>query len=177
MMHAWKIPEVSSLVLGNPFLGKDAGRAQAQYAHYLKRLREKKFWLKCFSGKYRLSSYFPASKKQKIESNASENRPSQKSDESQDSKHFREKMLEGLQNFEGNIFFIISGKSLESQQFRLFVKNTKPWATVVNKAGNRIELLPEADQGFSTSQARADVIKLISNWLKGISNYSPIRAE
>ena len=165
MINAWRFPEVSSLILGNPFVRSKALAEQVRKQHYLNRLRQGEFWRKLFTGKYRLSGYareFCNAFVGRITNRFRSTRPGNGQGEDIP---FQDKMFQGMQNFAGPCLFLISGRSLDSREFGILVKNSTEWQSLFYRDGNKHLFLPEADQTFSTRASRETIISAASEWV------------
>lgn len=60
MIHGWKIPEVVSMVLGNPWVTTTETQSIVMRKHYLGRLGEWSFWRKLLRFEYNLLDYAAA---------------------------------------------------------------------------------------------------------------------
>jgi exosortase A-associated hydrolase 1 len=172
MIHGWKIPEVVSLVLGNPWVTTHEIHSAVMKKHYLSRLREWSFWRKLLRFQFNLFDYAVAGFNKALSrvgnlrkttdqhgsaSNADEARP------------FVDKMLDGLRRFEGPVLFLVSGQSVASREFDELLNVDPDWSAVyTEKSCNRMDF-PEADQTFSDEQSREGVSRAISDWLQKLS--------
>lgn len=168
MIHGWKIPDVVSLVLGNPWVTTTETQAAVMKQHYLSRLRERSFWRKLLKFEYNIVDYVVAGCKKITARLAALLQPlSQKdlAEEASESENFVARMLDGLHRFEGPVLFLMSGQSLLSKEFDELLSIDRAWGdTYRSKACKRIDL-PQADQTFSDSHSRESVNRAISEWL------------
>lgn len=160
MMHAWKFPEISSMILGNPFIDSNEAKQAVQHAHYRKRLFEKTFWVKFLKGGFSLRyiTDLLAGFLRKEEKHLSDKPARQQ-------KSMDQKMLEGFKRFQGSALFLMSGLSLTSKQFDALVAKNKDWRVAVDRVENRRLDLPNADQAFSSEDSRARIIEAAIDWM------------
>jgi exosortase A-associated hydrolase 1 len=172
MIHGWKIPEVVSLVLGNPWVTTHEIHSAVMKKHYLSRLQDGSFWRKLFRFQYNLFDYAVAGFK-KLVSRAGNLR--KRTDQQGSAGHaddagpFVDRMLDGLRRFEGPVLFLVSGQSVASREFDELLNVDPDWSAVyTEKSCNRMDF-PEADQTFSDEQSREAVSRAISDWLQKLS--------
>lgn len=171
MIHGWKIPEVVSMVLGNPWVTTHEIHSAAMKKHYLSRLGEWSFWRKVLRFEYNLAAYALAGFR-KITARLGTltdilRRPSKGA--SVDSGNFVDRMLEGLTRFKGSVLFLISGQSVASREFDELVNQNSEWKAVCSRPGCRRLDFPEADQTFSDKRSRDSVNQAIVDWLRELS--------
>jgi len=77
-----------------------------------------------------------------------------------------ERMLDGLRRFDGPVLFIMSGQSMISQEFDQLVRTDKAWAAAYDKPDHQRIDLPEADQTFSSVDARERVNRALLDWVR-----------
>jgi len=172
MIHACKLPEVVSVVVGNPFVSSEVTQAAVTRRHYFKRLGEWSFWRKVLSFEYDFGAYF-ASGLSKLGFNktpAAEALPvSSKTPPIKRSKHFIDKMLYGLEQFNGSVLFLMSGQSLVSKEFDELVARAPAWEKAYGRRGNKRVDLPDADQAFSSQDSKAKVNEAILQWVEELA--------
>ena len=164
MIHGPDHPAVTGMILGNPYVHTEATAAKAVVKHYyLRRIRQKAFWMKLFR--------FQLNPLKVIGSLAAMLRRSRaKPTKSLDSDGrvdvpFPDQMLAGMQGYHGRILLLMSGRSIVSREFDELVKASGDWKQALGKLDvTRIDF-PEADQAFSTVEARHEQIERSSNWL------------
>jgi exosortase A-associated hydrolase 1 len=169
MINAWKFPEVCSLIMGNPFVRSKALEAQVKKQHYLSRLREKEFWQKLLGGQYRIGDYmgeFAGALAGRLRRCF---KKSAMADTQSPEIPFQERMLTGMQKFTAPCLFLISGRSLDSREFGILVKSSKEWDAIFNRTGNEHRFLPDADQTFSTRDARQKIIAAAREWIEKVA--------
>ena len=172
LLNAWKFPEVGGAILANPFVTSNQTQKILQRKHYCKRLMQLSFWKKLFSFQYKPLDYLKSlmTKKAGQKSQASEG---QANDDSLDivkpDAAFVDRMLQGFENFQGSVLFLMSGFSPTRREFDEFVRSYRPWAKVYKRASNQRVDLPDADQTFSTSSAQKTINSAAAKWIKALS--------
>lgn len=168
MIHGWKIPEVASLVLGNPWVTTTETQSIVMRKHYLGRLVERSFWRKVLRMEYNWLEYaasaWQAVKRRSV--GAANHHPSGASN--QPSGHggsYVGRMLEGLRQFKGPVLFLMSGQSLLSREFDELVNGDPKWQNAYGRSTNQRIDFPDADQTFSDHESRQGVNRALRDWL------------
>lgn len=170
MIHGWKLPEVTGLVLGNPYAHSEEAGERAMVKHYfVQRLREPAFWKKVFSlrfnplpalatvGRVAMRRLSPAPAVQADSGDTLDRQP------------FQVRMRVGMERFSGHLLLLMSGRSLESREFDEVVASDPRWKQALDSCASLTRHdLPEADQAFSTIAARDEVIELAARWLASL---------
>jgi exosortase A-associated hydrolase 1 len=172
MIHAARIPEVASIMVGNPFVSSSTTQAAVVRQHYLNRLGEWSFWRKVFSLEYNVLDYAKeamARLKAKL-TGVADSAGTQESSSGSASKtgSFIDRMLSGATRFKGPMLFVMSGQSLVSKEFDELLTRSPAWKEVYQRPGNRRVDLPDADQAFSSQDDRERVNEAIFDWLRGL---------
>jgi exosortase A-associated hydrolase 1 len=172
MIHGWKVAGVESLILGNPWVSTQDIRAAVHRKHYTKRLGEAHFWRKLIHFEYNLIDYAVAgiqkatSRIARLVSPRESSHSAAVEDTVGDTAGSpNDRMLAGLRQFEGPVLFLMSGRSLISNEFDELINGDPGWHAVYSRpACKRIDL-PDADQTFSDGDSRARVNQVILNWV------------
>ena len=169
MIHACDIPGVASMVLGNPWVTTEQTQSAVRRQHYLTRLSEWSFWRKLLRFEYDIASYVRAALGRA--GGGSRHAPQQDAgtDGAGSPGSWIERMLDGLQRFEGPVLFLMSGQSLVSREFDELVSRDKAWAQAYSRPANERIDLPDADQTFSTGDSRERVNEALLDWVKRLA--------
>lgn len=171
MIHGWKVPEVVSMVLGNPWVTTMETQSIVMRKHYLSRLREWSFWKKLLRMDYNLFEYISSAWK-RIKSRLGEMSnvptPSTSTTPSGRTGNYVERMLDGLRQFRGPVLFLMSGQSLLSREFDELVNADPKWQAVYRRSSYQRIDFPGADQTFSDSDSRKGVNRAICDWLHAL---------
>jgi len=172
MIHGWTIPEVTSMVLGNPWVTTPESHSAMLKKHYLGRLREKSFWLKLVRFEYNLVEYGRAGTRKVLAKmgmvpkeahfTGAKSRPGEE-------RYFVNRMLEGLRNFGGPVLFLMSGQSMWSNEFDELISEDSDWRTVYSRDTCKRMDFPDADQTFSDELSRASAENAIADWVAALS--------
>ena len=162
LIHGAKFPEVASMIAGNPFVGSQKTKQAVQRQHYAQRLRDPAFWKKLFSGGFNFLEYARGLFKS-ILRHLKPEKPKTGQNASTE-----ELMLHGLQAFNGTLLLLMSGQSLTSREFDVLVNNSPPWQKQLERISSQRINIPDADQAFSTQQARHQIIKAACEWMNSL---------
>jgi exosortase A-associated hydrolase 1 len=169
MIHACNVPSVVSMMVGNPFVSSSVTQAAVARQHYLKRLGEWSFWRKLLRFEYDFIAYgsaVAAKVKKKLTPVAVQRVASQPSSVAAT---FIDRMLSGLQKFNGPVLILMSGQSLVSKEFDELLARSPAWKAACGRAGyERIEL-PDADQAFSSQDAKERVNEAVFRWINELA--------
>lgn len=172
MIHGWKVTGVESLILGNPWVSTQEIRSAVLRKHYVKRLGEAHFWRKLIRFEYNLIDYAVAGIRKATTRVARLMSPREPSHiptvggtigETAGSP--TDRMLAGLRQFEGPVLFLMSGRSLVSNEFDELINSDPRWHAVYSRPSCKRLDLPDADQTFSDGDSRARVNEVILNWV------------
>jgi len=163
LIHAWRHPIVTGMILGNPYAHTNATEAVVTRKYYLQRLRDKAFWTKLLTLQHNpLKMACSAWGSLRGVSRHKAHAPHQ------GGIPFTDRMLAGLKQFRGHILLLMSGQSLTSQEFDVLMGTSTAWHTAVQSAKmNRVDIA-EADQAFSSIDARQQMIIATRNWLNDL---------
>lgn len=170
MIHGWKIPQIHSMVLANPWVYTPKIEAAVRKQHYLARLREASFWRKVFRFEYDLGAYVRSALNKiggRLRSLFASGSSSAGSTE--DSGTFVDRMLAGLKRFEGPVLFLLSGQSIVSKEFDELLATEEGWQEVYERQGNERVDLQDADQTFSTQADRLAANQVILDWVTSLN--------
>jgi exosortase A-associated hydrolase 1 len=168
MIHGWKIPDAVSLVVGNPWVYSHEVQATVRRQHYLSRLGDWSFWRKVLRFEYNFVEYALAALKKVSARMGRHIRRDEAgtSTEASTAGSFVDRMLDGLERFEGPVLFLMSGQSMLTREFDELVDSDARWRAVYNRPGYQRVDFPDADQTFSTREARGQVYQALHAWLR-----------
>ncbi len=162
MIHAHRFPEVTGLILSNPYAHSDATQAVVVRKHYLRRLRDREFWARVLKLRFNPLPYLRAGLERGLKSLVPR-RPN--ADRDAAARPFTERMLHGFQSFRGRTLLVMSGQSLTSEEFDVLVAASPDWRRACEAAAPERVDLACADQAFSTIEARKALIEATRRWL------------
>ncbi len=169
LINAWRLPAVTGLVLGNPWVHSAETSDGVAVQHYGQRLRDKDFWLKLLRLQY---NPLPALATL-IRRAASKLMPRTSDGVTQtvaaDDVHadFVDRMRHGMAAFRGEVLMLMSGRSLLSREFDQLVAERSAWQQAMAAPRRLVRrVLPDADQAFSTLEARREVTGLTLRWMQ-----------
>jgi exosortase A-associated hydrolase 1 len=168
MIHGCKVAGVESLILGNPWVSTDEIRSAVLRKHYVRRLGDVHFWRKLIRFEYNLVDYALAGLRKvtaRITRFLSPRTSSDVAGELEGGGRATDSMLAGLRQFKGPVLFLMSGRSLVTNEFDELISGDPAWQSVYNgPAIKRIDL-PNADQTFSDGDSRERVNQAILDWV------------
>lgn len=171
MIHGWKVPDVCSMVLGNPWVTTTQTQSIVMRKHYLGRLAEWSFWRKMLRMEYKFSDYF-ASAWRRVRhwiARRLTNSTSRSTMSAGATGNYVERMRDGLYRFRGPVLFLMSGQSLLSREFDELVNTDPQWQAVYHRSAYQRIDFPVADQTFSDVESREGVNRAICAWLVALS--------
>ena len=168
LFYAHQDRRISQLLLLNPWVRTEAGQAKAYLRHYyLQRVIDREFWAKLLSGRFdfraslgSILSFIKTSRQGNVVERAEmdSHRPTPPLP-------LPERMLEGLNRFEGRARIIISGDDLTAAEFMDLVKSSKGWRKALKKRQTDFKHLEGANHTFSTQQWRDQVAEWSLEWI------------
>lgn len=175
LFYAHNDKRVTGLVLLNPWVRTNQGAAKTYLRHYyVKRIFDSELWKKILSGKFDyfqtfrslyqfLSTIFA---KEKQLSSAPH---SQYSDENPSSYiSLPERMLNGLNFFDGKVLLVTSGNDLTAKEFLDLVRSSKKWQEILGSPRIKQFNILNADHTFSRNQWRDQVFERTYDWIKSL---------
>lgn len=153
------------LILANPWVRTEAGEARALVKHYYgRRLLQRSFWRKVLSGELGarqsaqdlLRSWFLA-------------RRNPATGDPRRSRHFLDRMQEGLMGFAGPVMLLVSERDLTAGEFQDLCRSEPAWSVAVSRENVRVAVQLGADHTFSSSVALNTATSTAIEWLAGLS--------
>lgn len=164
LIYAHTDKRVSALILLNPWVRTDQGEARAYLRYYyVQRLFQKSFWIKFLSGRFD----FRRSLRELSAVRRAARRPSDKSWGNAAARRgdFVDRMLQGLNHFQGPILLLLSGRDLTAKQFVDLCREDRSWETATRRPGISIKEMPTADHTMSTRGDLWAACDLSCDWL------------
>ena len=164
LFYAHKDSRVRGIVMLNPWVRTEEGKARAIVKHYyLNRLTERSFWNKVFTLKFdalgSIRSVIQMISKARGRSGLSH---------ATDRRPLPERMLEGLTRFNGRIMMVMSGRDLVPKEFDDLVAREPAWIEQLAAHQTERYELPLADHTFSSGEWREQVATWGIDWLRGL---------
>jgi exosortase A-associated hydrolase 1 len=173
LINGWKFPQVTGLLLGNPFVHSEETGDQVAMTHYRRRLRDKDFWLKLLRGGYNplpaVNTLLRANLKKARRLMGPRPGPAAPPAPAHDNPAlpFQERMRLGLLRFKGEVLVLVSGRSLVSQEFDQLIVQSSPWQQALAAPSRLVRVdLPDADQTYSTFASQQQVMDLVLQWMR-----------
>ena len=160
MMYAATDSRVSGLVLVNPWVRTESSIARTYLKHYyLSRLFDWHSWGRLLRGNIvQAAQSFSQMLLKGIVSGRSNSPDSEVP--------YTQRMLRGLQSFEGQVLLILSGQDYTASEFKDTVADSKAWSEVLERKFIAQRELPEANHTFATRAWRDQVADWTMEWLE-----------
>ncbi|MCB1996416.1 MAG: hydrolase 1, exosortase A system-associated [Burkholderiaceae bacterium] len=171
LINGWKFPQVTGLLLGNPWVHSEETGDQVAVAHYRQRLRDKDFWLKLLRGGYNplpavatVARNLWARTRRALRGPGDTSASARMQDDP--SLPFQQRMCLGLSRFKGDVLMLMSGRSLVSKEFDQLVVQSPAWQQALAAPAQVVRVdLPNADQAYSNIASQREVIDLVTRWM------------
>lgn len=172
LFYAHQDRRVSQLLLLNPWVRTEAGQAKAYLRHYyLQRVMEREFWQKLLSGRFdfraSLSAISGFIRTSRQTSGIGAESGAVTSSGQSTSSPLPERMLEGLNRFEGSVCIVISGDDLTAAEFMDLTRSSKGWRKALQKRCVDFKSLEGANHTFSSRQWRDQVAQWSFECIQG----------
>lgn len=159
LFRAARDPRVAGLVLANPWVRTPASEAQAYIKHYYwRRLGERAFWRKLFSGGLQLRA--------SLNSLLGFWRQRQTAAAPSPGASLPERMAAAWRAFPGAILLLLSGEDLTAREFLDVARAHPAWTGLLDQDRVARAELPEANHTFSSAAWRDQVAELTIGWLE-----------
>lgn len=169
LLNAAAIPEVRGAIVANPFVSSELTQKTLQRKHYLKRFLEKSFWKKVVTLQYNPLDYLRPRPGKAVSRGSSASEAQVATQAPQKPKAggaFADRMLTGVQEFDGQLLFLMSGHSPTRREFDEFLARFPVWRKACSGPLHQRVDLPDADQTFSTRESRQAVNSAALDWMK-----------
>lgn len=152
-------PRVAGLVLLNPWVRSAATLAQTHVKHYyVRRLREREFWLKLLRGGVGLKALRTLAGNLRLARSTSADQT--------DTRSFQQRMATAAEVFTGQLLLMISEDDYTAREFLGHVHTSSSWQAVLARPTSRRVDLPGADHTLSTPRHLDLAHSAIVQWLK-----------
>lgn len=155
--HAWSDPRITGLVLANPWVRTDQGRARATLRHYyLERVRDAAFWRKLASGGFGLRRAMDSFRQlaQAARQPMAQIEP------------LPERLYQALERFRGQVLIILSGADLGAREFMALPRRHVHWRELLALPRVRQAVIPHANHTFARQVWRDEVAAICTKWIK-----------
>lgn len=165
LMHAPSDPRVCGFVLVNPWVRSSTGEARAYVKHYYgKRLLQRSFWAKVFSGESKPLKAFAAFIS---DLRTAYSRRARRSSDPATS--FVERMRIGLQQSALPVLVAMSERDLTAREFDDLVNSDESWRRALSHRGVQIVRLAGADHTFSERATLDAATACFGEWLRSVA--------
>lgn len=149
---------VSGLCLANPWVRATESHARTTLRHYYaRRILQPEFWRKLLRGEVAAGAI------RELGIHVRNARPQAPSGAS---RPFQERMLRGLERFDGQVLLLLSGEDLTCREFVDRTQAVPRWRSALGRPSITRSELPDADHTFSSRQDRVNVESMTIRWLE-----------
>lgn len=174
LFYAYRDKRVKGVVLLNPWVRTEAGEAKAILRfYYLNRLMQPSFWRKVFSLRFNPLASMGSAARLVLQSRASvatasTQPPATESTEEPIARHLAlpERLLLGLQRFNGPVMLVLSGRDLIAREFDTVAKASPAWQHELQRKPVTRHDLPDGDHTFSSELQRSQVVRWGLDWIR-----------
>lgn len=164
--HAQGDSRIVGVVLLNPWVRSESGLARAQLKHYyLARLMQPDFLRKVLSGRFNPMASGRALLDNIIRAFDSAG-PGPRASEEAATNSLAERLAVQLQNFNGSILVILSGRDLTAKEFDAAARGSSRWRKLYSNSRVTRRQFPAADHTFSRRLWRDQVADWTYEWIK-----------
>ena len=164
MMFAYRHPQVTGMILLNPWVHDGDYPPQVKLTHlYRPLLSRKQKWRRLLFGRIDLIPAFKELGKDVLSLLKgflphSLNKSNRKS--------FVFDMFEGLVQFQHDILIVLSEKDLTASEFQILIASEQGWRTAISRPGIILNTILAADHTFSAAAAQEEVSRMTIDWVK-----------
>jgi len=169
MISGWKHPQITGLVLGNPWVHTQETGDLVAVKHFRQRLGDADFWRKVLRLQYNpfpaLVTLVRAAWQRVVRQRGMLDAEGAIA---ADNPHlpFRQRMRLGLSRFRGDVLLLMSGRSLVSKEFDELITSDIAWQDAMRSPRHLVRFdIADADQAFSTGLARMALNRAIECWM------------
>jgi len=163
VLHGTTDHRVAGMVLLNPWVATEAGRARALLkGYYLPLLCRWRRWLAVLSSVARLKNALASIVQALIDSL----RPR---DREQTVPDFMITMLQNWTAFKGKTLVVLSGQDIDATAFDQFIAHTLGWGPLTEISATSVTRLRQADHTFTDRENRELMVSTVVDWLTGLA--------
>jgi len=169
LFYAFRDSRVKGVVLVNPWVRTEAGRAGVIIKHYYwNRLRSREFWSKVGSGKFSLSTsmlslvdvvraYWTGRKSIRVGATPTQSDITDLP--------LPQKTAAGLRRFQGRSMILMSGRDYIAREFDEIVRSSPAWTGLLEDPRVTRRDMADADHTFSREPLKVKVAEWVGEWL------------
>jgi len=169
---------VTGIVMLNPWVRTEQGRARAQLRHYyLDRLMTLDVWRRLLSGKFKLGAALKSFFADVRDATGAGSAPvepthgvgvSTGNSEDRTSRSLPDRVLDALSRFSGRVLIILSTNDLTANEFREVTRASRRWRNLLSSARITCHDLVGANHTFSRTDWRDQVEEWTTRWVKAL---------
>jgi exosortase A-associated hydrolase 1 len=165
LINAHSFPDVIGVVAVNPFVSSSVTFAKAARKHYTSRLLQASFWKKVAGMEYNVGEYMAAAAR-KLRNKINKGRDGGSGRQTGAvGSGFVNDLLEGIQNFDGDVLFLMGERFVLSDEFDVLIDSSPEWRAAYGKSTHERIEIEDGDQVFSTTAAQECMFDAVSEWI------------
>ena len=165
MMFAHCFPQVTGMILLNPWVHNGEYSTEVKLAHYYRpSISKVDQWRRLLFGEIKLIPAF-----QEVFRNALAllGKRSLRSNQHSLQQSFVQDMLDGLQHFQREVLIVLSEADLTASEFSTLIAHRPEWKAATSKPTITVKTIQDADHTFSQRPWQEAVGQLTFEWIKG----------
>lgn len=167
-INAHRFPSVVAIAAANPWITDERMAQRVQQQHFRSRLSEWSFWKKVITLQYNPLHYLGPLWRKIAPSTGDTSTGATPDRSAAEPGSFVDRMREGLARFDGQLYLLMSGRSLISRQFDELLAHDARWRDSVNARLAVRHEIAEADQTFSGVAAGQEMRDTLVSWVEQI---------
>lgn len=163
MMFAHRFPEVTGMVLLNPWVHSGEYSPRFKLSQYYRPLlSEKDHWQRLLHGKVNIG---PAFRDLARASVAMIGRKGDEAGMASSGQVFVQTMLHGVRRFKHPLLIVLSENDLTSKEFSALARDDKRWKAAIHEKEVQMHTIAESDHTFSKREWQEEVTRVTIEWV------------
>jgi uncharacterized protein len=160
-MYCLQDARLAGLILANPWVRTLAGESKAFVRHYyLRRLMQRSFWTKAFSGGLR-----PMDSARGVLTYLRRAVTATTRDAKADAEHILDRMRRGATTFAQPMMILLSDRDLTAREFEGLVQDSRDWRNLMARPNVEVNTICDSDHTFSGRDALERATRITQDWL------------
>ncbi len=160
-MYCTKDARLAGLMLANPWVRTTAGESKAFVRHYyLRRLLQRSFWSKAFSGGLR-----PLDSARGVLKFLRQAMTATTRDTTLGAECFLDRMRRGAVAFSRPVLILLSDRDLTAREFEGLVQDSRAWGNLIARPAVEVSKVCDSDHTFSGRDALERATRITLEWL------------
>jgi exosortase A-associated hydrolase 1 len=160
-MYCLQDARLAGLILANPWVRTLSGEGKAFVRHYyLRRLLQRSFWTKAFSGGLR-----PKDSARGVLTYLRQAVTATTRDAKADAEHFLDRMRRGAATFAQPTLILLSDRDLTAREFEGLVQDSREWGNLTARPNVEVSTVCDSDHTFSGRDSLERATRITQAWL------------